>query len=193
MSTTPRILAFAGSLRKGSFNKQLVKIAATGASSAGAEVTTIDLRDFALPVFDEDLEAAEGLPENGRKLKELFRANDGLLISSPEYNSSIPAVLKNAIDWVSRPEPDTPPLDCFSGKVAGIMATSPGGLGGIRCLVHLRSILGSIQVTMIPDQVAIPAAHDAFGDDGKLKNERKNGAVEDIGKKVAVMLGKLLA
>jgi chromate reductase, NAD(P)H dehydrogenase (quinone) len=102
---TARILAFAGSLRRESFNKKLVPIAAKGARDAGAEVTLISLEDFPLPLFDQDLEARQGMPENGMKLKQLFIDHDGLLIASPEYNSSITAVLKNAIDWVSRPAP----------------------------------------------------------------------------------------
>ena len=135
----PRILAFAGSLRKDSFNKKLVKIAAEGALSAGAEVTVIDLKEFSLPVYDGDLEEAEGLPAGAKKLKQLFLEHHGLLISSPEYNSSIPGGLKNMIDWVSRTETeDEPPLACFNKKVAAIMSASPGGLGGLRALVPLR-------------------------------------------------------
>src|SRR5215510_12287566 len=110
----PRILAFAGSLRRDSFNKKLVPIAARGAREAGAEVTLIDLKDFPLPLFDQDLEAERGMP----KLKQLFIDHDGLLIAAPEYNSSITPVLKNAIDWVSRPAPGEPSLVAFRGKVA---------------------------------------------------------------------------
>ena len=98
---TPRILAFAGSLRGESFNKKLVPIAARAARDAGAEVTPIDLRDFPLPLFDQDLEAGQGMPEDGTRLKKLFTEHDGLLVASPEYNSSVTAALKNVIDWVS--------------------------------------------------------------------------------------------
>ena len=121
---TPRILAFAGSLRRESFNKKLVPIAAKGARDAGAEVTLIGLEDFPLPLFDQDLEARQGMPENGMKLKQLFIDHDGLLIASPEYNSSITAVLKNAIDWVSRPAPGEPSLVAFRSKVATLMSAS---------------------------------------------------------------------
>src|SRR5215831_8860589 len=117
----PRILAFAGSTRRESFNKKLVPIAAKGARDAGADVTLIDLKDFPLPLFDQDFESEHGMPENGKKLKTLFIEHDGLLIASPEYNSSITGVLKNAIDWVSRPAPDAPPLVAFRGKVATLM------------------------------------------------------------------------
>src|SRR5262249_29719722 len=104
----PRILAFAGSTRRDSFNKKLAGIAADGARAAGAEVTFIDLRDYPLPLYDGDLEAEKGLPEQAQRLKKLFLDHDGLLISSPEYNSSISGVLKNTIDWVSRPVPGEP-------------------------------------------------------------------------------------
>ena len=112
----PRILAFAGSLRRGSFNEKLVPIAAKGAREAGAEVTLIALKDFLLPLFDQDLEAEQGMPKIGKKLKQLFIDHDGLLIAAPEYNSSITAVLKNAIDWVSRPAPGEPSLVAFRGR-----------------------------------------------------------------------------
>src|SRR4029077_756455 len=102
---TPRILAFAGSLRSESFNKKLVRIAARAARDAGAEVTLIDLKDLPLPLFDQDLEAGQGMPENGAKLRQLFSDHDGLLIASPEYTSSVPPALTNFIDSVSRPAP----------------------------------------------------------------------------------------
>jgi NAD(P)H-dependent FMN reductase len=191
MAYTPKILAFAGSLRKDSYNKKLVKISVAGAEAAGAEVTCIDLRDYPLPVFDEDLERDEGMPANGRKLKDLFLANDGLLLACPEYNSSITAVLKNSIDWVSRREKDEAPLACFAGKVAAIVSASPGALGGLRGLVTVRSILGNIQVTVLPDQIAIPKANDAFTPGGALADESKQKAVMAIGEKLAQMLAKL--
>jgi len=193
MSTTPTILAFAGSLRAGSLNKKLVRLAARAAGKAGAEVMVIDLKDFPLPVFDEDLESTQGLPEAGRKLKELFRAHDGLLIAAPEYNSSISGALKNAIDWISRPEEGRPPLDCFAGKVAGLMSAAAGGLGGMRGLPHVRAILQNIQVMVLPQLVSIPAAYEAFDDDGNLKDPKKRQAVEDLGATLAETLRKLKA
>jgi NAD(P)H-dependent FMN reductase len=191
MSRNPKILALAGSLRKESYNKKLVKIAAESARRAGAEVTYIDLRDYSLPLMDEDLEASEGLPANARKLKDLFISHDGLLLACPEYNSSITAVLKNTIDWVSRPAPGEAPLAGFGGKVAAIMSASPGALGGLRGLVHVRAILGNIQTLVIPDQVSIPSAHQAFNEDGTLKDTRKNAAVEQLGAKLAHVIARL--
>src|SRR4051794_15654268 len=124
MSTPPRVLSFAGSTRTDSYNKRLVRVAARGAEAAGAEVSVVDLRDFGLPLFDEDLEREQGPPENASKLKALMVASDGFLIASPEYNSSFSAVLKNAIDWASRPAPGESPLVAFRGKVAAIMSAS---------------------------------------------------------------------
>jgi NAD(P)H-dependent FMN reductase len=193
MPDTPKILAFAGSTRTDSFNKKLVKIAAQGARAAGAEATFIDLRDFAMPLFDEDLEGREGLPVGARQFKDLLLAHDGLLIASPEYNSSLTAVLKNAIDWASRPAPGEAPLGCFAGKVAALMSTSPGALGGLRGLVHLRSILGNIKVIVLPDQVAVPKAYEAFDSHGNLKDAKQQASVESLGETVAAIAAKLKA
>lgn len=179
--TQPKILALAGSTRSGSFNKKLVRIAAEFARTAGAEVTVIDLRDLDLPLFDQDFEEAHGLPAGAKTLKSLLRASDGLLIASPEYNSSITGVLKNAIDWASRAETDDePPLAAFRGKAAALLAASPGALGGLRGLVHLRAILGNIGVIVLPDQVTVPTAHEAFDQTGRLKDERKTGQVNKL-------------
>ncbi|WP_334944149.1 NADPH-dependent FMN reductase [Nostoc sp.] len=191
MASTPKILAFAGSTRIDSYNKKLVKIAAAGAKAAGAEVTYLDLRDLPLPLFDEDLEAQEGLPANARTFKELLISHQGLLIASPEYNSSITAVLKNAIDWASRPAPNEASLAAFAGKVATIMSASPGAIGGLRGLVHLRSILGNIKVLVLPDQVAVPKAYEAFNADGTLKDPKQQESIEKLGDGLTKILLKL--
>src|SRR5215469_4896313 len=190
---TPRILAFAGSTRRESFNKRLVQHAARGAREGGAEVTLIDLKAFPLPLFDQDLEAEQGMPENGSKLKRLFIDHEGLLIAAPEYNSSITAVLKNAIDWVSRPAPGEPPLVAFRGKVATLMSASSGALGGLRGLVHVRSILGNIGVIVLPDQVAVATAHEAFKPDGSLADPKQQAGIEALGKTLASFLMTLRA
>jgi NAD(P)H-dependent FMN reductase len=195
MTNPPKILAFAGSAREASYNKLLVKIAAEGARAAGAEVTYLDLRDLPIPLFDEDLEAKEGIPENARKLKELMMAHQGLLIASPEYNGSITAVLKNAIDWASRPLPGEPPLalSCFRDKVAALMSASPGALGGLRGLNHVRSILTGVGVLVLPDQRSISKAYEAFDADGRLKEPQQQAAVEQLGSKLATVIAKLAA
>ena len=191
MASTPKILAFAGSTRIDSYNKKLVKVAAAGAKAAGAEVTYIDLRDLPLPLFDEDLEAQEGLPANARTFKDLLISHQGLLIASPEYNSSLTAVLKNAIDWASRPAPNEAPLAAFAGKVATIMSASPGALGGLRGLVHLRSILGNIKVLVLPDQIAVSKAYEAFNPDGTLVNPKQQESIEQLGAGLTKILLKL--
>src|SRR3954453_10224030 len=192
-SPPPRILAVAGSTRSDSYNKRLARVAAAGAREAGADVEIIDLRDFALPLFDEDLEKEHGMPPAGQRLKQLFRESDGFLISSPEYNSSITAVLKNAIDWVSRAAPGEPPLVGFAGKAVVLMSASPGALGGLRGLVHLRSILGNIGVIVLPDQVAVPRAHDAFRPDGSLTDPKQQAGIEELAEELASILMKLKA
>jgi NAD(P)H-dependent FMN reductase len=190
----PRILAFGGSLRKDSYNQKLAAIAAEGAREAGAEVTLISLRDFPMPLFDQDLEAAHGMPAEAKRLKELFLSHQGLLIASPEYNSGYSAALKNAIDWVSRSETsDEPALSALTGKSAVIMATSPGGLGGLRGLVPLRMLLGNLGITLLPDQLAIPSALQAFGPDGHLVDPKQETAVKALGAKLAEQLKKILA
>jgi NAD(P)H-dependent FMN reductase len=187
----PRILAFAGSARTESYNHRLLLVAADGARAAGAEVTVLNLRDYPLPLFDEDLEREEGTPENATKLKQLFFDNDGLLIASPEYNSSISPLLKNSIDWVSRKADGEAPLGAYRGKVAALMAASPGGLGGLRGLVHIRSILSNIGVIVLPDQMAVSRAFEAFDDEGQLKDDKQQAKVRGLGKSVADTLGKL--
>lgn len=195
--TMPRILAFSGSLRADSLNHKLVAVAAEGARAAGAEVTLIRLKDYPLPVFDEDLEKAEGLPANARKLKDLFLSQHGLLIACPEYNSTISAALKNVIDWVSRPAKLSngqaePPLGCFTDKIAGIMAASPGALGGIRMLPELRRILANINVHVVHNQFALMKAHEAFSGDGMLKDEKQAAMAKGVGAAVANMLRRVV-
>ncbi|MEM9594940.1 MAG: NAD(P)H-dependent oxidoreductase [Acidobacteriota bacterium] len=189
--TQSRVLAFAGSAREASFNKLLVRVAAQGARDAGAEVTVLDLRDYPMPLFDQDLEAASGLPDGARAVKAAMMAADGLLIASPEYNSSITPLLKNTLDWVSRREGDEPRLAAYQGKCAALMSASPGGLGGLRGLGHVRSILQSIGVMVIPDQIAVPAAHGAFGDDGTPVDPKLHAKITDLGRQLATLAQRL--
>jgi len=167
-----RLLAFAGSARADSLNKKLVRVAAAAAQIAGAEVTELDFRALPLPLYDGDLEAAEGLPDNALRLKTLMKEHDGFLIACPEYNSSITPLLKNAIDWASRAADGEPPLAAFRGKTAALFAASPGALGGLRGLVHVRAILQNIGVLVIPSQIAVPKAHESFAPNGALKDEQ---------------------
>jgi chromate reductase, NAD(P)H dehydrogenase (quinone) len=179
-----KIVSFAGSLRTGSWNKKLIRIAAAGARAAGAEVTEIDLRDLPMPLYDGDIEREHGLPPNAKVFKRLLVESHGMLISAPEYNSAFPAVLKNVIDWASRLEPNETPLSAFKGKVAGLMAASPGHLGGVRGLAVLRTILANIGTVVVPMQLAIPRAAEAFDEDGSLKDERQQATIEAIAAEV---------
>lgn len=191
---TPKVLVFAGSTRTASFNKKLARLAADAARAAGAEVTLLDLRDLALPLYDGDLEDAQGLPEGAKRFKKMMREHDGFIIASPEYNSSVTGVLKNAIDWASREETDDePPLVAFRGKVALLLSTSPGQLGGLRALVHLRAILGNIGTIVLPDQLAIGVAHEAFDEAGKLKDPGKAKKLADLAGGLVQFLRKYLA
>ncbi len=183
-NSNARILAFAGSTRVHSFNKKLVAAAANGAENAGAQVTLIDLRDYPLPLFDQDLEAAEGLPENARALRELFLSHNALLIACPEYNGTLPAVLKNTIDWVSRRQEGEPPLACFKNKVALLLSTSTGALGGLRVLRHLQTVLMGMQVVVLPEQKAIPKAAEVFNEEG-IGDEKIRAEVERLGARLA--------
>lgn len=193
MSTEPKIVAMSGSGRVDSYNTRLVKVAAQCAERAGAKVTYIDLHELALPIFNEDDEKAGGFPEGAKRLRAALTPADGLLISSPEYNSSVSALLKNAIDWASRPEAGQPPLACFAGKVAGIMSASPGALGGLRGLVHLRMVLGNIGVLVLPQQFAVSKASEAFDASGGMKDEKQRGQIEGLARGVVETARKLRA
>lgn len=191
MAYQPKILAFAGSLRKESFNKKLVRIAVRGAQETGAQVTYIDLKDYPLPVYDQDVEDSTGIPENALKLKKLMLEHDGFLISAPEYNSSMSAAFKNAIDWVSRQAtPEEVYLCAFIDKAVMLMSASPGELGGLRCLVHVRSMFSNIHSIVLPQQKAIPKANEAFDSDGNLKDPKQQTTILNLGKQLAQFLVK---
>ena len=188
MAEPAKIIALAGATRKGSFNKKLVSVAAAGAADAGAVVTTIDLADYRLPLYDGDDEQDIGLPENAQKLRALFIESDGVLIASPEYNSGYSGVLKNTIDWISRPQPEEPPLIAFTGKVAGLLSASPGALGGLRGLVQLRMVLSNLHMLVVPNQLAVSKAAQAFDDSGALKDSDQHARAMAIGQKVTELI-----
>jgi chromate reductase, NAD(P)H dehydrogenase (quinone) len=189
--TQPKILAFAGSTREGSFNKKLLRLACEAARNAGAEVTCIELKDYPMPLYDGDLEKSEGIPANGMKLMELMIEHDAFLIASPEYNSAMSGVLKNAIDWASRPVPGKKPLVAFDGKTACILSASPGALGGLRGLFALRQVLSNIKVLVIPEQLTLPKANEAFDDNGALKDEKQMTSVTNIARRLVEVATRL--
>ena len=152
--STPKILTFAGSSREESFNKQLAKVAARCAEGAGAEVTVVDLRDFPMPLYCGDLHEEHGVPENAVTFKELMKSHDGFIIASPEYNGSLPGLLKNTIDWATIKHGDEARMACFDGKIAGLINASPG-MGGGRVLQQLRAILSSLGTFVLPKHVNV--------------------------------------
>ena len=174
----PKLLFLSGSTRKESLNKKLAQLACDKARSAGAEATLIDLQDFEMPMYQGDLEDRDGIPEAAKALRQVFADHDGFFIATPEYNSSMPPVLINALDWITRPQENVAPLIAFRGKVAALGAVSPGGLGGLRVLVPLRMMLGNIAVHVIPTQVAVSNGMDAFDENGGLKNEMQAGLLQ---------------
>jgi len=177
---TPKILTFAGSARAGSLNKKLARVAANAAREAGTEVTFIDLRDFPMPLYDGDLEAAQGVPENALRLKQLFKDHHALLIASPENNASVSSLLKNTLDWISRQHGAESGLVPYHGKVAALLAASPGALGGLRGLVHLRATLQALGVLVLSEQFALGRASEAFDDQDALKDPKQQASVRAL-------------
>lgn len=186
-----KILAFSGSGRKESVNKKVVAIAAKGAQEAGAEVTIVNLEDFVMPIFNEDLEAEQGMPADAQAFKELMINHDGFLISSPEYNSSYSSLFKNAIDWGSRKTGDEAPMAAYRGKVAAIIAASPGALGGMRVLVVLRMLMENLGTMVLPNQKAVGNAFKLFDDKGNITDEKTEKALINLGKELVDTLTKL--
>lgn len=166
-----KIIAISGSIRNGSLNAQLAKYAVTLAQDAGADAEYLDLADYEMPIYNGDLEERDGKPEAATRLKKKFIEADGMIIASPEYNSSITPLLKNSLDWISRPDDDDDGhLPAFNNKTALLLAASPGGFGGMRGLVPLRMMLGNIAMHVYHEQVAIPAAHEKISDE-KVSDE----------------------
>jgi chromate reductase len=171
---TPKILVFAGSIRTGSFNARLAANAAKQLALLEAEVTHISLADYPLPLYDGDLEAQSGQPENAIRLKQLFMAHGGIFIASPEYNASITPLLKNALDWISRVrEGREAPLAAYKDRVFALGGASNGNYGAMRSLLALRQVLEvGCGALVIPDQIAVPRAADAFDENDNLKDEQ---------------------
>jgi len=180
-----RVLVIPGSNREASLNRRLAAAAARAAAAAGATVTFLDLKDFELPLYDGDLEANAGLPANALRLKSLIASHDALIFASPEYNASIPPLLKNAIDWASRPGDDALPANPFAGRFALLLSASPGALGGLRGLSHLRAVLEQLGTWLLPQSFALAAAHQAFDADGGLDAARSRSLEQLVGSLIA--------
>lgn len=189
-----KILVFAGSLRAGSFNKKLARVAAAALEKAGAEISFVDLKEFPMPPYDGDIQDKSGLPDTAIKLKKLIRESDGVLIVTPEYNYSVPGVLKNVLDWTSRAhEPNEKPLEIYNGKLFATMSASPGAAGGLRGLLHLRVVLDGMGGFVLPGQITLAKAAEAFNDDGTLKDEKKQAEIDALAKKLVSVADRLAA
>ncbi|WP_251048363.1 NAD(P)H-dependent oxidoreductase [Halomonas sp. ISL-56] len=164
-----KVLVFAGSAREASLNKQLAKLAAKRIEALGGEATFIDLKDYPCPLFDEDIET-QGMPDNVLKLRDILADHQALLVASPEYNGFITPLLKNTLDWLSRPYQETPGLGLFAGKWAALVAASPGGLGGIRALPLGQQLLANLGLIVLPQPLSLPKAGSAFNDAGALND-----------------------
>ena len=178
--TKPNILVLAGSTRKESVNRKLARQAVEALRAAGADAHFADLRDYPLPLYDGDLEESDGRPAAAVALKEMARQAEGIVIASPEHNGSYPAVLKNAIDWMSRPDPGERHLEVFRGKVAGIVSASPSAYGGARGLKQLRELLEMIGIDVVPKQLGIGNAAEAFDAEGRLLRPEDIGGLEAV-------------
>jgi chromate reductase len=177
----PKILIIPGSLRTGSRNAKLAAVAADAFVQAGLDVTRISLGDFALPIYDGDLQAKSGVPKNAINLKRMMAAHHGILLVTPEYNSSVPALVKNIIDWVSRvQEPNESRGQVFHERAFAIASASEGRLGGTRALAALRLILSACQATVIPNQLALSFADEAYNDMDRLNHASDIDALQAL-------------
>jgi len=179
------ILVMAGSLRAESYNKRLAAAGARALTAAGATVDLLDLREVAMPLYDGDLEDAEGLPEGAVAFRARLAVAQGFMIACPEYNSSIPGGFKNALDWASRGEPDV-----FDGKLVALMGASPGGFGSQRAHYHLRQVMTTLGVWALPSQVLVSRAHEAFTPEGELVNPRTAAEVVSLADDLVAALAR---
>ncbi|WP_181708225.1 NADPH-dependent FMN reductase [Chthonobacter rhizosphaerae] len=177
----PRILVFAGSIRTGSHNARLAAQMVQALALKDAEPTLLSLGDYAMPLYDADLEAASGVPDGARRLAAQMTGHTGIFIASPEYNASVPPLLKNAIDWVSRIRAGAGEPSPWRGRVYALGSASPGAFAGIRSLMHLRQVLElGLGATVIPEQISVPSAATAFAGDGGLADERLAARLETV-------------
>jgi len=175
-----KLLFLAGSAGINSLNKKLARYACRLANDKGANAEFIDLKNYEMPLYCTDWELENGIPDAAKELKRKFQECDGFFIASPEYNSTFTPLIKNTIDWMSRPhEKNEAILSAYKGKIAALSSTSPGPLGGLRGLTPLRTMLSNIGVHVIPTQVAVGGA-DAIDDDGNLTKDKDIQMMQDV-------------
>jgi chromate reductase, NAD(P)H dehydrogenase (quinone) len=180
-----KILVIPGSLRTGSLNARLAAVAAHELALAGAEVTRVSLADFPLPIYDGDLQTKSGVPKNAVNLKRMMGAHHGVLIVTPEYNSSVPPLVKNSIDWVTRvQDPHETRGQVFRERAFAIAAASGGRLGGARALAALRLILAACHAMVVPNQLALSFAEEAYDDTDRLKHPADIEALKAVARQL---------
>jgi chromate reductase len=189
--TAAKILVFSGSIRAGALSGKLADLAAKELALADGEVTKISLSDYPLPIYDGDLEKQKGVPENAQKLARLIAAHQGVFIATPEYNHSLPPLLKNSIDWVSRIRPASSGIN-YRNRVCGIGSTSDGMIGGARALLDLKKVLATAWgAILVPEKVEISRAQDAFDDAGELIAERPAKLLKTLVRRLVELAARL--
>lgn len=181
MPIIPKILVFAGSVRSGAFSGRAADVAQKTLAMLGGEVTRISLADYPLPIMDEDLEREHGIPENAVRAARHIAAHDGVLIATPEYNGSIPPLLKNTVDWVSRVRHDgRKPFRPLEGKPVGLCSSSRGRYGGIRAIAHLRAVLVRCRMEVVSPECSVPEGERAFDENGEFFDKRMQQSMEHL-------------
>jgi chromate reductase, NAD(P)H dehydrogenase (quinone) len=177
--STPKILAFAGSIREDSFNKQLAQAAMHSVENLGGDVTFVDLRDYQMPLYCGDLHEADGIPGSALAFKELMKSHNGFLIASPEYNGSLTGLLKNTLDWATIKHDNEESMACFNGKIAGIMCAAPG-IGGSHGLHHLRAVLSRLGTFVLPKHVNVTNCHDHLQGNNSIEDSTLQHQLDDL-------------
>lgn len=173
MNRNPKILVLAGSIRSGAYSQQTADAFVAELVNHKCEITRISLADYELPFVLEAVDSQSDIPESAKKLARLFHVHDAVIIATPEYNGSLPPLLKNAIDWISLVKSvDGKPVTPFRGKVCAVAASSPGKFAGISALGHLRQILSRLGMLVIAEQIAVGNAANAFDEKGRLEDDR---------------------
>lgn len=181
-----KLLFFAGSAREGSLNKRLARLGAEIAVVNGIGATFADLGDYPMPLYDGDIEARDGVPDNARKLRALMLVHTGIFIACPEYNAGITPLLKNTLDWISRIKDDDIPIEVYRTRVFALGAVSPGGFAGVRGIGMARQVLEiGLGAVVLPDQVLVPRGTDAFDERGHLKDKAQQELLKSVVERLA--------